>query len=62
MKQILMGMIALMLISGSSAFASDKNKPAKKAAVKKECKVKDCKTECKDKAECPKVCKPSCGS
>jgi uncharacterized protein YxeA len=62
MKQILMGMIALMLISGSSAFASDKNKPAKKAAVKKECKVQDCKKECKDKAECPKTCKPSCGS
>ena len=54
-------MIALMLITGNSTFASDKNKSVKKAETKKECKA-DCKDkkDCKDKTDCPKTCKPSC--
>jgi uncharacterized protein YxeA len=63
MKKILMGMIALMVISGSTAFASNDTKAPKKAAVKKECKApsacKD-KKDCKDKTACTKVCKPTC--
>jgi hypothetical protein len=60
MKKIIGGMLMLMLISGGIALAAEKNKPAKKAPVKKECKASDCtdKKECKDKTACSKVCKP----
>jgi hypothetical protein len=63
MKKMIMGMIALMLISGG-AFASDNKKSAKKAETKKECKPADCKDkkDCKPAPNCAKVCKPaSCG-
>jgi len=60
MKKILMGMIALMLITGNSAFASDKKKATK---AKTECKASDCKDkkDCKDTKKCTAACKPSCG-
>ncbi|MDB5210292.1 MAG: hypothetical protein JWQ30_1119 [Sediminibacterium sp.] len=64
MKKILMGMLALTLISGSAAFASDKTKKAKKAKTATECKASDCKDkkDCKDMKDCTKPCKPSsCG-
>lgn len=57
-------MLALTLISGSSAFASDKTKKAAKAKTKTECKASDCKDkkDCKDMKDCNKPCKPSsCG-
>lgn len=57
-------MLALTLISGSSAFASDKTKKAKKAKASTECKASDCKDkkDCKDMKDCTKACKPSsCG-
>ncbi len=60
-----MGILALTLISGSSAFASDKNKKAaKKAKSATECKASACKDkkDCKDMKDCTKPCKPSsCG-
>jgi hypothetical protein len=60
MKKILMGMIALMLIAGTS-FASDKNKPAAKEKAKTACSKTDCKDkkDCKAKTACTKPCKPS---
>jgi uncharacterized protein YxeA len=64
MKKILMGVLALMLVSGNTAFASDKTKKAKKAKAVTECKASDCKDkkDCKDTKDCPKECKPSsCG-
>jgi hypothetical protein len=65
MKKIMAGVIALMLIAGTSAYASDK-KPAKKAKAKakKECKISDCKDkkDCKVTTDCPIICVPSsCG-
>ena len=59
-----MGILALTLISGTSAFASDKTKKAKKAKAATECKASACKDrkDCKDTKDCPKECKPSsCG-
>jgi hypothetical protein len=57
MKKITMGMLALLLIVGNTAFASGDNKSTKKA--KKEC-TKPCKpSQCKDKKDCNKPCKPS---
>lgn len=56
-----MGILALTLISGTSAFASDKTKKAaKKAKAATECKAvcKD-KKDCKDMKDCTKPCKPS---
>ncbi|MES2371706.1 MAG: hypothetical protein V4557_03940 [Bacteroidota bacterium] len=64
MKKILMGALALMLISGGSAFASDKTKKAAKAKAKTECKPSACKDkkDCKDMKDCTLPCKPSsCG-
>jgi uncharacterized protein YxeA len=64
MKKILMGILALTLISAGSAFASDKTKKAAKAKSATECKASACKDkkDCKDMKDCPKACKPSsCG-
>lgn len=51
-------MIAIMLVTGLSAHASDK-KPAKKSKAKKE--AKDCSKDkkcCKPTPDCPVVCIP----
>ena len=61
MKKLLVGIIALTLIAGTSAYAAEK-KPRKKAKAKKECKMADCKKDCKPTPDCPVVCLPSsCG-
>lgn len=61
MKKIMVAAIALMLLAGTSAYASDK-KPRKKNKAKKECKMSDCKKVCKPGPDCPTVCFPgSCG-
>lgn len=59
MKKIIVAVIALALMAGTSAFAADR-KPRKKAKAKKECKLADCKTTkvCTPTPDCPVVCLP----
>ncbi len=63
MKKIMVGVIALMLLAGTTAYASDKKPAKKKAKAKKECKISECKDkkDCKP-SDCPIICLPSsCG-
>lgn len=65
MKNIILGICTLMLVT--SSFAGDTKKPAAKAKAKTECTPTNCKDpksckdpkDCKDKA-CAKTCTPSC--
>ena len=59
MKKIIVAVTALLLMAGTTAFATDK-KPRKKAKAKKECKMADCKVAkgCTPSPDCPVVCLP----
>ena len=59
MKKIIVAVIALLLMAGTTAFAAEK-KPRKKAKAKKECKMADCKVTkgCTPSPDCPVVCLP----
>jgi len=63
MKKIIVAVIALLLMAGTTGFAAEK-KPRKKAKAKKECKMADCRVakDCKPSPDCPVVCLPPTGA